>query len=346
MSQIARPLCAPPSRLQRNPRVLRRATLRRIAYASTAPNPCTIGTPGQKWGTPEREMWLAQTSIKRSYEDEVLTKLGTLKKDFDVFQYGSLSFDKIKYPLFAVKTRRNGGDNPTILITGGVHGYETSGVHGAIAFLQNKAAEYTDTFDFVVAPCVSPWGYETINRWNPFAIDPNRSFNPDRLSEEAFSLMDMVSSLGADVQIVAHIDLHETTDTDESEFRPALMARDGLPYEGGLIPDGFYAVGDTENPQEGFQAAIINEVRKVTHIAPADEDGTIIGTKVEQEGVINYPFKALGLCAGMTDAKYTTTTEVYPDSPNATPAECNLAQVAAVCGALDYVKQALLVPAN
>ncbi len=44
----------------------------------------------------------------------------------------------------------------------------------------------------------------------------------------------------------------------------------------------------------------------------------------------------LGLCAGITGAKYTTTTEVYPDSPRATPQQCNDAQVAAVCSALDY----------
>lgn len=30
-----------------------------------------------------------------------------------------------------------------------------------------------------MAPCVSPRGYQTINRWNPPAIDPNRSFRDD-----------------------------------------------------------------------------------------------------------------------------------------------------------------------
>jgi hypothetical protein len=32
----------------------------------------------------------------------------------------------------------------------------------------------------------------------------------------------------------------------------------------------------------------------------------------------------------MTDARFVTTTEVYPDSPTASPAQCNQAQVAAV----------------
>ena len=54
-------------------------------------------------------------------------------------------------------------------------------------------------------------------------------------------------------------------------------------------------------------------------------------------GVIHYAMKELGLCAGISDARYTTTTEVYPDSPRATPEQCIAAQVAVVCAALDYV---------
>ena len=53
-------------------------------------------------------------------------------------------------------------------------------------------------------------------------------------------------------------------------------------------------------------------------------------------GVINYPLSKLGLCASITHATYKTTTEVYPDSPRATPEQCNDAQVAAVCAAINF----------
>jgi hypothetical protein len=53
-------------------------------------------------------------------------------------------------------------------------------------------------------------------------------------------------------------------------------------------------------------------------------------------GVIRYALRKLGLCAGVTDARYRTTTEVYPDSPRATPEQCNDAQVAAVQAAIDH----------
>lgn len=305
-----------------------------------ATNAFPIGTPGQPWGDAEKRQWLEQTTIKRSYSEEVVPKIQALSSDFEVAQYGQLQYDnnpvgESRYPLFVLKSKAWNDAKPTILITGGVHGYETSGVHGALLFAQTEAARYQDKFNIVIAPCVSPWGYETINRWNPDALDPNRNFVVNSPAQESAAVMKMVADLG--VSILAHIDLHETTDTDELEFRPALAARDGIEYVKGSIPDGFYTVGDTEKQDDELQKAIIDSVRKVTHIAPADENNQIIGSDVTQDGVINYPLVTLGLCAGFTDCQYCTTTEVYPDSPKVTDDECNRAQVAAITGALDYI---------
>ncbi|MGR5156688.1 M14 family metallopeptidase [Vibrio owensii] len=293
-----------------------------------------IGTPGQPWGEAERKAWCEQRDVKRSYQEEVVTKIDALRERFDVEQYGALSYDEARFPLFCIKTRNWDAAKPVVLVTGGVHGYETSGVHGALKFVDTQAERYAEHFNIVVAPCVSPWGYEVINRWNPNAIDPNRSFYADSPAEESANLIKLVATLG---DVLMHIDLHETTDSDETEFRPALAARDGLEYIEGMIPDGFYTVGDTENPQPEFQKAVIESVAKVTHIAPADDNGEIIGSPVVQFGVINYPMVKLGLCGGVTNCTYGTTTEVYPDSPKVTDEECNDAQVAAVVGGLDYV---------
>jgi len=297
-----------------------------------------IGTPGQPWTDAERAEWYASCSIKRSYEDEVISKFELLDPAFEVMQYGALSIDEERYPLFAFKNADGAPGAPWALITGGVHGYETSGVQGALAFLRDHAPSYAERLNLVIAPCVSPWGYEVIHRWNPKALDPNRSFVENSPAEESAALMQLVAGLNAD--FLVHIDLHETTDSDEEEFRPALAARDGKPLESGLIPDGFYTVGDSDNPQPEFQAAIIAAVEQVTHIAPADDAGEIIGAPVTQNGVINYPFKELGLCASVTNARFTSTTEVYPDSPKATPEICNAAQVAAARAALDFALDA------
>jgi hypothetical protein len=305
----------------------------------TQVHPYPIGRPGQPWGPAEVAAWRARQAVQRSYADDVLKAVEALRARFDVIAYGRISYGADEYPLFALKSRDWNPALPCVLVTGGVHGYETSGVHGALQFLDHRAGDYAGRCNLLVAPCVSPWGYERIQRWNGDAVDPNRQFRDGGEAEESAALTRLVASL--DARFLLHIDLHETTDTDESEFRPAKAARDGDAFVPGEIPDGFYTVGDSEDPQPAFQAAIIASVAKVTHIAPADAQGQIIGEHVVQHGVINYPVRDLGLCAGVTGARFCSTTEVYPDSPRATPEQCNAAQVAAVHGALDFALSAM-----
>ncbi|SDK21413.1 M14 family metallopeptidase [Microbulbifer yueqingensis] len=301
---------------------------------NTTPKAYPIGTPGTPWGDAERAEWLSRQARQRSYKEEVVSAIEGLRPRFDVEEYGRLEYGDERFPLLAIRSRDWNDDLPVVLVTGGVHGYETSGVHGALQFVDQHAAEYADRVNLLVAPCVSPWGYEHIQRWNAKAVDPNRSFYDDSPAQESAALMRLVAPVRD--RVLMHIDLHETTDTDESEFRPALAARDGKPFTPGGIPDGFYLVDDSESPQPEFQQAVIAAVEQVTHIAPADDNGEIIGSPVVARGVIQYPLKKLGLCASITNAPYKTTTEVYPDSPRATPEQCNAAQAAAVCAAVDY----------
>lgn len=293
-----------------------------------------VGIPGQPWGARERQQWRSRQQRLRRFDADVLPRVQALAERFELVQYGELDYDDGRYPLLALRSRDWHADLPAVLVTGGVHGYETSGVMGALEFLEQRAQEYSGRANLLVAPCVNPWGYERINRWNHDAVDPNRSFRPGGPARESSALIELIAPLKG--QFVLHIDLHETTDSDESEFRPALAARDGTPFEPGSIPDGFYLVDDSENPQPAFQQAVIAAVEQVTHIAPADARGEIIGSPVVAHGVIEYPLARLALCASITGARYTTTTEVYPDSPRATPQQCNDAQVAAICAAIAF----------
>ncbi|KTF18097.1 M14 family metallocarboxypeptidase [Pseudoalteromonas sp. H105] len=294
-----------------------------------------IGTPGLPWTSEEKHQWFNEQTIKRSYQQDVVSLINELTKDVDIEQYSSLEYDVERYPLFIIKSKGWSAEKPAVLVTGGVHGYETSGVLGAIRFVKTLANHYSKHFNLVVAPCISPWGYETINRWNPNAVDPNRSFYKDSPAAESAAIMAYMND--NNINPIAHIDLHETTDTDNSEFRPALAAREGSVNKNWNIPDGFYLVADSIKPEHAFQTAIINSVSAVTHIAPSDNNNQLIGVTQEQVGVINYSARKLGLCMGFTNAKYVTTTEVYPDSKTATDEECILAQVAAISGALDYI---------
>jgi hypothetical protein len=256
-----------------------------------------IGTLGTPWGAAEKAQWLARQTVKRRYAEEVLPRIQALAAGFEVVEYGRLACGAEHYPLMVLHSRPWREALPIVLVTGGVHGYETSGVQGALHFLETRAAAFEGQVNLLVAPCVSPWAYETIQRWNPQAVDPNRSFG-NRAAPESAALLDWLAPWRTRVRL--HIDLHETTDTDESEFRPALAARDGKPFEPGLIPDGFYLVDDQAAPQTAFQSAIIDAVSRVTHIAPADGQGQIIGATVVAPGVIEYPLRQLGLCAGIT----------------------------------------------
>ncbi|EER61009.1 conserved hypothetical protein [Acidovorax delafieldii 2AN] len=300
----------------------------------------SIGTPGQPWGAAERDVWRARQVRQRSYADDVLTAIEALRGRFDVEMYGDVVYADAqhpaeRFPLRALRSRHWQPGLPSVLVTGGVHGYETSGVHGALRFVDTQAERFAGRANLLVVPCVSPWAYERFQRWNFDAIDPNRAFREASPAQESAALMRLVAPRHG--QFAAHIDLHETTDTDESEYRPAVAARDGKVFKPGSIPDGFYLVDDTDNPQPKFQQAIIEAASRVTHIAPADEKNEIIGSPVVAPGVIRYALKQLGLCAGISGARYTTTTEVYPDSPSASPVQCVEAQVAAVQAAVEFV---------
>ena len=293
-----------------------------------------MGTPGRAWGEAERDAWRARQSRLRRYDQQVLPRIHGLSDRFEQVCYGQLEYGGETYEQYALSSRPWDMSLPAALVTGGVHGYETSGVTGALEFLEARARAYAGRINLLVIPCVSPWAFERINRWNYDAIDPNRNFRADG-PLEATNLMKLIAPRLD--QFLLHIDLHETTDSDESEFRPALAARDGKPFEPDRVPDGFYLVADAEDPQLEFQKAIIAAVRAVTHIAPPDAAGHIIGCPIIAEGVITYPTRDYGMCPAITRARYTTTTEVYPDSPRATAQQCNDAQVAAVCAALDFV---------
>lgn len=348
-----------------------------------------IGTQGQPWGDAEKKQWLESRVDHCIHQIDVVKplfdmyryneKLTPMFKGLRLLNYGTLTPEKEGQeglPLWAVMptsftstaetygiTDRELSDaeiaeaksKPTVLITGGTHGYEKSGVMGALRFLSSgKAEKYSQFFNIVVVPCVSPWGYEKNERWTAAAIDPNRSFgraspsSPEPLrTEESTKLMAFLDGLGIGrdgsdrdvIKWLCHIDLHETTDSDCQEFRPAKAARDGLTEYDNHIPDGFYLVGDSVNSQSEWYNAILNAVEGATHIAEMESDNTISGYSATSRGLIEVPCKELGLCAGgaIPKAKYVATTEVYPDSDRTTEEDCINAQVEAICAAHDFI---------
>jgi len=305
-----------------------------------------VGTPGKPWGDDEQKEWLGRQSKKRDYFTEVVSKLLRFNNG-DLFQYGELDYRKFgsaKFPLFGIRSRNWDESNPLVLVTGGTHGYETSGVQGALLFIEKHLHEVrTDKVNVLVLPCLSPWGYEMIHRWTPEAIDPNRCFKPENpgCQEAALAMKCAQEYVAKSNGILMHTDLHETTDTDNSEFQPSLCARNGtMTPEWNEIPDGYYLVANDHTPEPEFMRAVINAVEKVTHIAPPDENGNIIGEKITDKGVITIAGRHWGVCGSHTAARFSVTTEVYPDSPNANDEKCNQAQVATILAGIEFALNA------
>src|SRR5690606_9984296 len=140
----------------------------RIRGAVMPSTPNLPGRPGQPWTAADRAAWRAQQTKKRSYADEVLAPSAALRAQAAVIPYGELDYapDGV-YPLLSIRSHDWSDALPVALVTGGVHGYETSGVHGALAFARDHLGDYAGRLNVLVAPCVSPWAYERIHRWNP-----------------------------------------------------------------------------------------------------------------------------------------------------------------------------------
>ena len=83
-----------------------------MAAHTTSARAYHIGTPGAKWGPAEVAQWRGERVKSRSYAEDVVAALEPLRENFDVVEYGRLSYEGgIDHPLFAVKTKgwRAGG---------------------------------------------------------------------------------------------------------------------------------------------------------------------------------------------------------------------------------------------
>ncbi|MBY0371237.1 M14 family metallocarboxypeptidase [bacterium] len=296
------------------------------------------------WGPEKKLRWFLNQKIQRSYHDDVLVRLKALRLEgFQTEQYGALTLDPEKFPVYALRVTAPSRSKPTVLITGGVHGYETSGVKGALQFLENHATDYAAHFNLVVFPCVSPWSYETVNRLDPIMENPNREFKAEGKAEESRLVMQYLAGLNQEFD--GHIDLHETTDSDRV-FLPEEYSKNGLALEAKDvdIPDGFYLIGQKGFVRAELEKSMLDSVRAVSHVAKANAQGMILDNPITTEGMIHIEIP--GCSMGVTQAASRLgayTTEMYPDSPRfqgMTQAQveklCSDTQVACVRGALDF----------
>lgn len=283
------------------------------------------------WGPEEKAAWLKRQDTKRSYVRIVANRLDRLPTNglYKVEEYGSLNYKPQPYRLLRVTVGDLTNGKPNVLITGGVHGYEMSGVLAPMEFLEKYASALSDRFNFLVYPCLSPWAMEVDHRWNPDAMDTNRHFKRDgEQTAECVAFMDSIESLKTRFRVA--VDLHETNNRD-IELEAERADKDGDEPDTSPIPQGFYLVMHSKNKGSAIGRRIIETVSKVTRIAPEKD---FFGM-TNDGGLTFYDKPGLCMAFALQHAPEAVTTEVYPDI--ITQEEAIQGQVASIRGALEHV---------
>ncbi len=306
----------------------------------------TVAVPETKgWSEAQKYAWYlgvdAQGNI-RDYQADVVSRLMRLPANVHTLEsYGTIHTPHEDYDALRVTVGDVRNGKPNILITGGVHGYEPSGVEAAIRFLEEDAPRLSDQFNFIVYPCISPWGYEYDQRWNWQAEDVNRNFSDSKdivQIDECVAFMTSIKSEGA--VFAAAIDLHETNERDK-DLRVLRAERFGseMPTTEQInaMPQGFHLMinqgrmeWQTELQRE-FAQSIVNRVSEISPIAPEQKILDI----VNDGGILISPPKA-GLMRHYLGAyaRLVAVTEVCPAAHHEQAVQT---QLAAIYGALDHV---------
>ncbi len=261
------------------------------------------------WKSEHVEAWRKPLKLVRDYKKNIVQRIKgeSISQNFTSHEYGRLSHNPDKFPLFYLKSKNWDDDKPSILIVGGVHGYEPSGIFASIEFAEKNE---DNNFNYVIFPCLSPWGYEMDHRWNYEAQDPNRGYVVNSDIEECIHFMDAIDTLGK--TFLGSIDLHETPDRDIT-LRIMRASRFGTPlvqdYQN--IPQGFYLVVDSyyKSGKDGFIKSINNAVANVVDIA---QDKEVLNVPNEN-GVVYLDIPGLGATWLRENniSRYAATTEVY-----------------------------------
>jgi len=69
-----------------------------------SPGSTLTGMEDWKWTEADVDHWFREQTPKRSYHDEVVRRVLELKGRFEVQQYGALSQDPKRYPLYVLRS--------------------------------------------------------------------------------------------------------------------------------------------------------------------------------------------------------------------------------------------------
>jgi len=174
----------------------------------------------------------------RSYS-KLINEIINLKIPLKVEIVDYITYDKI-FP-FIIMSRISKLASENVVMVSGHHGDEYYAVHVLLKWIQQVKLENYPDFNFIIAPIINPFGYETGSRSNGNRKDTNTSKNFYKNSDVK-ELAILYDNLPADITL--YLDIHGDTekqgvyayerkpDDSLSLARPALLENDVLlPYE-------------------------------------------------------------------------------------------------------------------
>lgn len=254
--------------------------------------------------------WYAAQPQVRDYRQDIVERVRavTLPPSLKLSIYGTVEGDD----LLCVTPREIDSSKPSLIITGGVHGYEPEGIEACIQLAEGHVPGLSEKINMFVYPCITPAAYRIYHRWTRGANDVNREFTEATAVAEAKLLMGSVQT--GEKTFQGALDCH-TTPKEDRLFRRLRAERYGTPLTGDpdLLPNGFHlmvpdvALQDTRKRQ--LAEKLINAVGKHTSIAT---DEKIVGN-INRGGIV--PSTAQGtLTRWMNDrADFAATTEVVTE---------------------------------
>lgn len=138
--------------------------------------------------------------MERRYED-IVKRLKNINYSYmNMYELWNTNYG----PIYSINLKSKSESPIKIFLTAGVHGDEPAGVEAVVKFLEADNSKLLEHFEFLIIPCLNPYGYSHNVRWNSEGIDINRTFE-DNLSIEAV----LIKTLLADKQLDIFIDFHE-----------------------------------------------------------------------------------------------------------------------------------------
>ncbi|MGC1479458.1 MAG: M14 family metallocarboxypeptidase [Chthoniobacterales bacterium] len=89
------------------------------------------------------------------------------------------------YPLHYAETRRPIAGRPWLYFSAGIHGDESAATEGLVTWMERHGSKDLDRYNFLIFPCLNPWGLVNNCRLDAESRDLNRTYHDETTPQTA-----------------------------------------------------------------------------------------------------------------------------------------------------------------